>query len=65
MQIRKFTEDEQQLFRQVLEKFGIEKEQALRKLIDMGLDEEAAIIPWLKRTGNHDLYEKIKDIPIL
>lgn len=65
MEIRKFTDDEQKLFRQVLENFGKEKEEAIQKLIDAGLDNEAAIVQWLERTGNHDLYEKIKNVSII
>lgn len=60
MQVKVYSEAEQKLFRRVLETKGIAKEEAINELIGQNLDEESAIIQWLKRNQNYDLYIKLK-----
>lgn len=60
MKTRIYNADEQKLFRRVLEKKGAEKGQAIKELIEQRLDDQHAIIEWLKRNGNFTLYAGIK-----
>lgn len=60
--IRVYDADEQKLFRNILERKGAEKEPFMRELIEKKLDEEGAIIQWLKRNDNYQLYSKLKGI---
>lgn len=60
MQVKFYTDYEQRIFRRVLDLKGAEKEEALKELIEQNLDEESAIIAWLKRNHNYELYLKLK-----
>lgn len=56
MPVKIYTPDDQKLFRRILDLKGEPKSNAMRLLIEQKLDEEAAIIAWLKRNNNYDLY---------
>ena len=60
MQVKVYTEDEQKLFRKVLDSTGQKLELALKELIEQKLDDESAIVQWLKRNQLHDIYAKLK-----
>lgn len=63
MMIRQFSEEEQAIFRKVMDAKGGDKEAAICEIIEKKLDEESAIVSWLKRIHEFDLYKRLKNEP--
>lgn len=60
-QTRNFSEEENKLFRRILESKGDQKQAAIKELIDLRLDEENVVMQWLNRTKSYDIYTRLKN----